>query len=93
MSEKKFSFIEPLTKKPKVLKERRGVVSTAEQIVTEFKESGSKYAKVGFAKLKPTYQSAKSSARAVGRVIKNMELEETIRAYADEENLYLERLK
>ena len=52
-----------------------------------------KYAKVSFDKLKDDYKSPAFCARAMGRVIKRLNLENVITVYSDENNVYLERME
>jgi len=88
-----YEFIEPLATKPKVVEKIYRKVSVAERILNEFRESKVKYAKVDFEKLKGKYKSAPFASRAIGRVLKRLDLEKEVSVYSDEKTVYLERLK
>ena len=88
-----YEFIEPLAERPKIKKKVYRKVSLAERILAEFRESNVKYAKVSFEKIKGEYKSPAFCARAIGRVIKRLKLENEIDVYSDENSIYLEKLK
>ncbi|MFQ6094677.1 MAG: hypothetical protein ACE5NN_00900 [Candidatus Bathyarchaeia archaeon] len=85
-----YEFIEPLTERPRVEKK---VKCLAEQIIKEFQDSKVEYAKVSFANIKHYYKSPAFCARAIGRVLKRLDLKGEITVYSDKENVYLERSK
>lgn len=88
-----YEFIEPLDKKPKVERKAYRKITTGERILREFLGSKAKYAKVSFARVKGEYKSPAFCSRAVGRVVKRLDLDNEVAVYSDEENVYLEQLK
>jgi hypothetical protein len=88
-----YQFIEPLTEKPKMKRRMYMPTSISEMIIREFENSGARYAKVSFDKVKGIYKSPGSCARAMGRTLNKLRLKGKIQIYSDEVNIYLEKVK
>ena len=87
MSERKYETFIP-EEAPLGLMEKKGFKSPCVRIIDEFSRSDVQSAYIKEEILK-YYKSSISAARAIGRVIKSMKLEDKIRVYSKDDRVWL----